>query len=534
PEPTAAPPTPAATATPSTVTPEQIAANLRAATVRVTATFGETAVAPEGLGAGSGVVYDVKNGYIITNAHVVEGASSIKVAEAQSNEYRPARVVGRAQCDDLAVLQVDDPRGLVQAPLGESDGLQVGAEVTALGYPLSFQLGNDLSVNVGRISQLDAELGKYRELIKHDADINPGNSGGPLVSNKGEVVGINTLGFGDSGAQGQNFAIAMSLARPIIADLQAAKNRQYIGLNLVPNEYAEYFGTDQGMAIAGVVSGSPAARTGIQQADLLLKMEGQATNSEVTVCDILRSHAAGEQVKVTVYRKATDQMLEGEMTIGRVGAYRAPQLTVVSQGNGGDGGDGGDGGNNGGDSTVLVNTNFDNGRPGPWSIDTGDGFAVSVAGGDYVLAITKPSSSVYSFPTAHREVPNGAVSTSVRMQGNGFAGVAARIVDKAGSEPSDLYVCWIDSQKQFGCAKTVNSKVTVLVQPKALASIKPTGANVIVLAASGTQILFKVNDVEVARFEDDELPTGAFGVYAESTPGDFKALFDELAIVRAN
>ncbi|MDQ3855929.1 MAG: trypsin-like peptidase domain-containing protein, partial [Chloroflexota bacterium] len=331
---TASAPTPAAEATAEStavaevsptvgkMSPEQIAAALRSATVRVTATFGETAISTEGLGAGTGFVYDAKNGYIITNAHVVEGASTVKIAEAKSDDYRPARVVGRAQCDDLAVLQTDDTEGLTEVKLGDSEALQPGGEVTALGYPLSFQLGNDLSVNVGRASQLKAEIGKYRNLIKHDAAINPGNSGGPLVNDRGEIVGVNTASYSESGVESQNYAIAINLVKPIIEDLQQGKNRNYIGLNLVPNRYKSYFGTDAGMAIIGVASGSPASRAGIVPADLLLKMEGQSTNDEATVCDILRSHATGDQVKVTVYRRATDQMLEGELTIGKVGAYR--------------------------------------------------------------------------------------------------------------------------------------------------------------------------------------------------------------------
>lgn len=315
--------------------PEALAERLRPATVRVIAEFGATAVSPEGLGAGSGIVFDLQNGYIITNAHVVEGASVVKIALADSTRTRPARVLGRAQCDDLAVLQVDNTDGLAAAPLGDSSAARVGASVVALGYPLSFDLGNDLSVNVGNISQLQAQLGKFQDLIKVDAAINHGNSGGPLVNTRGEVVGINTLGF--ESAQNQNYAIAMSYARPIVEQLSQGKNRNHIGLNLAPNAYSDYFGTSDGMVVVGVASGSPAARTGIAQADLLLEVEGKAIASEEALCDVLRSRSDGEFVKVTVLRADRGELLQGEVVIGPAVGDAAPdrQLAVVGTVQGG-------------------------------------------------------------------------------------------------------------------------------------------------------------------------------------------------------
>jgi len=311
----------AASAAAETFSTEELAERLRPATVRVIAEFGATAIAPEGLGAGSGIVYDVENGYIITNAHVVEGASVVKIALADSTRTRPARVLGRSQCDDLAVLQVDNTEGLAAAPLGDSSAAKVGAGIVALGYPLSFDLGNDLSVNVGNISQLNAQLGKYQDLIKIDAAINHGNSGGPLVNERGEVVGINTLGF--EGTQNQNYAIAMSYARPIVEQLAQGKNRNYLGLNLVPNNYADYFGTSDGMVVIGVSSGGPAAQSGVAQADLLLEVEGKAIASEEALCDVLRSHSDGDALKMTVLRADTGELLQGDVVVGQTGGSPA-------------------------------------------------------------------------------------------------------------------------------------------------------------------------------------------------------------------
>ncbi len=327
--PTSVSPSVAASAQAELLGPEALAERLRPATVRVIAEFGASAVAPEGLGAGSGIVYDLENGYIITNAHVVEGASVVKVALADSDKTRPARVLGRSQCDDLAVLQVDNTEGLAAAALGDSSAARVGADVVALGYPLSFDLGNDLSVNVGNISQLNAQLGKFQDLIKVDAAINHGNSGGPLVNASGEVVGINTLGF--EGTQNQNYAIAMSYARPIVEQLAQGKNRNHIGMNLVPNAYADYFGTSDGMVVVGVSSGSPASRSGVAQADLLLEVEGKAISSEEALCDVLRSHSDGDHLKLTVLRADSGELLQGEVVIDQSGdsAAAGQPLAVV-------------------------------------------------------------------------------------------------------------------------------------------------------------------------------------------------------------
>src|SRR3954454_3375972 len=146
--------TTAATSTPVALDNESIAEKLRPATVLVVAPFAETAIDAEGLGGGTGILYDKEHGYSTTNAHVVVGASAVKIAQANSNRTRPARVVGRSQCDDIAILQVENTEGLEQATLGDSNATKVGAQVVALGYPESFDLGNDLTVTDGSISKL--------------------------------------------------------------------------------------------------------------------------------------------------------------------------------------------------------------------------------------------------------------------------------------------------------------------------------------------------------------------------------------------
>ena len=227
------------------------------------------------------------------------------------------------------MLKVDNTDGLTAATLGDSSAMKPGADVVALGYPFSFDLGNDLSVNPGSISQLNVQLEPYEELIKMDAAINPGNSGGPLVNVRGDVIGINTLGR--SAAQNTNYAIEMSHAQPIIKQLEASQNRNYIGLNLVANEFSDFFGVEGGMAVIGVASGSPAAQAKVAPVDLLLKMEGKSIASAADVCNVLRSHTDGDVLAVEFLRADSGELLQGEVVIDQSGdsAAAGQPLAVV-------------------------------------------------------------------------------------------------------------------------------------------------------------------------------------------------------------
>lgn len=540
-EPTAeASPTPEATPTPASLSNEEIAETLRPATVRIVAEYGETAIDYEGLGAGTGVVYDLDNGYIITNAHVVEGASVVKIALADSTKTRSARVVGRSQCDDLAVLKVENTEDLAAAKLGDSAKMKVGADVVALGYPLSFDLGTDLSINAGSISQLKAQLGKYENLIKIDAAINHGNSGGPLVNRRGEVIGINTLGFDE--AQQQNYAIAMSQAKPIIDQLQEGKNRHFIGLNLYPNVFSDYFGTEDGMAVIGVASGSPGSQAGIQPADLLLKMEGKSINSEEAVCDILRSHADGDQIKVTMLRAATGEILEGELTLGKVGAADDKTVKLAVVGNVGgdtqdDSGDQASGGTTDDqasttDDSTVVNTTFDGDDVGTWPTGDADGLSANVGDGDYNVHLETAQQYAFIHPDESASLDNGVIAVHVRPEGNGLAGVMARYTETDGNR--SMYVCWINNEGKFGCSKDVNNNWTVIVKPQVSDAVVPNDYNMVTMAVIGNNIVLQINDQNVATITDDSLTTGAWGVYAENYDDPFDAHYNEIAIINGD
>ena len=519
----AATPTAAETPTPAAKSAQQIAKDLRPATVLIKSTFGETAINTEGLGAGTGIVYDSDNGYILTNAHVVEGAWAIQVYQANNPRGRAARVVGRAQCDDLAVLKVDDTTDLVAAPLGDTSKLEPGASVVALGYPESFDLGGDLTVATGVVSKLKAQIDQYSDLVQTDAKITHGNSGGPLVNDRGEVIGINTLGYYSSSGereQGINFAISMSYAKPIVRDLQAGKNRNYIGLNLFPNvtDFQKYFGTDDGMVVAGVASGSPGDQASIQPADLILKIEGTSityqngTSRDKQICDILRSHADGDPLKFQVERASTAQLMEGEVVVGKGGSGTS-KLTAVADLSGG----GNNGGNNGGDTsnptatasggtdtsnfTTIVHTNFANGEKGTWTTDSSANVDRSIANGRLTMHLNTANYWAASFADEVTDLANGFIVTLAQPVGlGGRAGVSFR--QSAGTNGNNGYYCFITQDQMFGCDKEVDGSWTPLIKVASSGAIKAKDYNKLAVGMVGDTMVFQVNDQQVASITE--------------------------------
>lgn len=339
-EPTTAPqpttePEPTATEAPEpTATPvqelswEDVVEKLEPSTVMIRAEFPETAVSYEGQGSGTGIVYS-DDGYILTNAHVVSGAAAITVATAGSPRQRSARFVGISTCDDLAVIQISDMEGLEPATFGDTTETRVGAEVAALGYPLGDMLSLDLSVSRGVVSKMNEALWEFERLIQHDAAINDGNSGGPLVNSFGEVIGINTASVDPEMAASLNFAIDINQAQRILTDLEEGKNQNWLGMNLEPNFYPDFFGTEEGLVVAAVASGSSASKVGVRAPYLLTHLEGLAVNSMEDVCRILRSHSDGDSLKVE-FMHITDiemQYLEGEIVLGD--DNRGAELEIV-------------------------------------------------------------------------------------------------------------------------------------------------------------------------------------------------------------
>ena len=274
--------------------------------------FGEQGNSQPQSGLGSGVVVSPA-GYLLTNNHVIEGADDIEVMFNDGVVIK-ATVIGTDPETDLAVLKV--PRdGLQAITLGDSDALQVGDPVLAVGNP--FGVGK--TVTSGIVSALGrSQLGinTFENFIQTDAAINPGNSGGALVDLAGNLVGINTAIYSRSGgSMGIGFAIPTSTARSVMASIvQDGKvTRGWIGVEpreLSP-ELAETFGLKQasGVIITGVLQNGPAAQAGVRPGDLILKVDGHAVS---TVPELLSRVAAlkpGEQAALLVQRQQTETTL---------------------------------------------------------------------------------------------------------------------------------------------------------------------------------------------------------------------------------
>jgi serine protease Do len=265
---------------------------------------------------GSGVIID-RDGHILTNNHVVEKADDIKVTLTSGKEYH-AEVVGRDASTDIALIRIKDSGSLPVAPLGDSDKLEVGEWVVAIGNPL----GLKNSVTVGVVSAKGRGLGSgpYDDFIQTDAAINPGNSGGPLLNIRGEVVGINTAII--PSGQGLGFAIPVNMARDIVRQLKETGKvtRGWMGVQIQPltPELAQSFGLPEdakGALVAGVIKGEPADKAGIRQGDVITRFDGKAIDSERELVAIVGATAVNKEVAVKVLRGGKE--IELKLTVAR-------------------------------------------------------------------------------------------------------------------------------------------------------------------------------------------------------------------------
>jgi S1-C subfamily serine protease len=256
--------------------------------------------------AGTGFVISA-DGVIVTNNHVVDGAGKIQAVFSDGTTRR-AKVLGHNASSDLAVVQVD-ATGLPTIELGDSDQVQVGDDVVAIGNALALQGG--LSVTRGIISGLHREVGtnsggSLEDVIQTDAAINPGNSGGPLVDAQGRVIGINTAIADPGSAQNVGFAIPISNAKTIIEQLRQGKQPAYLGVTTQNVDQAKAAGRDvsvnDGAYVQTVNPGTPAARAGIQVGDVIVEVEGRTVTSAASLGNVIRLYKPGDKVEITVDR----------------------------------------------------------------------------------------------------------------------------------------------------------------------------------------------------------------------------------------
>ena len=271
-----------------------------------------------GTATGSGFVVN-KDGTIITNAHVVEGASKVTVSFEEGGEAIDADVKGIDTDSDIAVLKINpEGRDLTVLPLGDSSKAQVGDPVVAIGNPFGLQR----TVTTGIVSalqrQVDAPSGfPISDVIQTDASINPGNSGGPLLNARGQVIGINSqiATGGGQGSVGIGFAVPINTAKQELPKLSAGETikRAYLGVRMgdVTPELAKQLGlpVDSGALVAQVTSGSPAAKAGMKAgdstghgADVIVAVDGKTVNSADDVVNAVAGKQPGDTVEVQYYR----------------------------------------------------------------------------------------------------------------------------------------------------------------------------------------------------------------------------------------
>ncbi len=277
---------------------------------------GISCITSSGTVSGTGIIMS-EDGYIITNAHVVSGATAISVVlpseyygtddDDDDETTITAELVGKDTQTDLAVIKIDKT-GLTAAEFGTSSEIQVGEVAIVIGNPLGFQLAN--SVTAGIISATDRTLtieDRTMNLIQTDASINSGNSGGPLINAYGQVVGITSAKINSEYGEGLGFAIPIDEATPIIDDLIQygyVTGRPTLGISglNVTNVYSQYYDIPKGFFVKSVEEGSAAEKAGIKVNDIVIGIEGTLIESIEEFNEIKENYKAGDEITVSVYR----------------------------------------------------------------------------------------------------------------------------------------------------------------------------------------------------------------------------------------
>lgn len=282
----------------------------------------DSSVSPAG--EGSGIIMS-EDGYIITNAHVVEGATSLKVITSDGETYE-AQLIGSDTVTDLAVVKID-ATGLTAAEFGSSEDLRVADKVMAIGNPGGHELSS--SVTIGYVSALNRAIannttGYTMEYIQTDAAINPGNSGGALINEYGQVVGINSAKISATGYEGLGFAIPIDTAQPIISDLIQygyVKDRAVLGISgqFIDSMTGRFYGLPQGEYVAQLNS-SEAQASGLQVGDVITAIDNQQLDSESTLRSAILSKKPGDTVTLQVYRSSTQQSTTVELKLSEYSA----------------------------------------------------------------------------------------------------------------------------------------------------------------------------------------------------------------------
>ncbi len=261
-------------------------------------------------GEGSGFIIH-KDGYILTNAHVIENSDSVQIALSTGGLFK-GKIIGMDRVADLALIKIDSPSPLPVIPLGHSKDLKPGDWVMAIGSPF----GLDLTVTVGIVSAKGRSLGAtpYDDFIQTDTPINPGNSGGPLINIYGEVVGINTAVM--QMGQGLGFSLPVDLVKKLIPELKATGKvtRSWLGVSvqditLADKEFLK-LGVDQGSLVREVVVDSPAYKAGLKMNDVIVEFDGHTINNSRKLPKEVVYTPAGKEILIKLVREGKTIMIE--------------------------------------------------------------------------------------------------------------------------------------------------------------------------------------------------------------------------------
>lgn len=291
---------------------------------------GEQAPEREIVAGGSGFLIS-QEGYVVTNNHVIEGASEIEIV-LEDGATRDAELVGTDPATDIAVLKVSDASNIAVASWGDSDAMQPGAWTIAIGSP--FGLGGTVTVGVLSATSRVIGAGPYDAFLQTDASINSGNSGGPLFNTSGEVIGVNTAIFSPGGGNvGIGFAVPSSMAQDVVQQLidTGEVQRGFIGVSLQAltdglARALDLDGTD-GAIVARVEPGAPAEAAGIRESDVILSIDGTTAEDPRQISRMVADIAPGSEVPVTVFRDG--ERVDVTLTLSERGAAAQSEETDI-------------------------------------------------------------------------------------------------------------------------------------------------------------------------------------------------------------
>ena len=279
-------------------------------------------------GVGSGFILNA-DGYVLTNAHVVDGAEEVIVTLADKREFK-AKIIGADKRSDVALVRID-ASGLPTVRIGDVSKLKVGEWVIAIGSPF----GLESTVTAGIVSAKSRDTGELLPLIQTDVAINPGNSGGPLINLRGEVVGINSQIYSRSGGyQGISFAIPIDEAARVFEQLRAGgrviRGRIGVVIDRVTKEVAESIGLGKpvGALVRQVEAGGPAEKAGVEPGDVITKVDGRTVETSVELPRIVGSIKPGTKATLQVFRRGSNRDLSvvvAEFEPERVAASKPPE-----------------------------------------------------------------------------------------------------------------------------------------------------------------------------------------------------------------